>query len=377
MIAARVIPSTWKQVVCEDVIDVRDGTHDTPAQVVEGIPLITSKNLKPKGIDFEDVSYISEADYLKIEKRSGVDEGDVLFAMIGTIGNPVIVQKDRKFSIKNVALFKLKGSPVLPAFFKRLLSSEIIQEQLDSALRGGNQKFVSLNVLRNLKIPLPPMTEQRRIAEILDRAEALRDKRGAALAELDSLTQSIFLDLFGDPVTNPRKWLEENLETFFHFKTGKLDSNAAVTSGTYPFFTCSREDYRIDTYAFDCEALLLAGNNASADYSVKHYKGKFNAYQRTYVITLRDEHNSYDYARFVLEQRLAELKRISKGTNTKYLTIELLNRIRIPVPPQELQREFARRVHAVEKLKTSQRASLAELDALFASLQHRAFRGEL
>ena len=124
--------------------------------------------------------------------------------MIGTIGNPVIVQKDRKFSIKNVALFKLKGSPVLPAFFKRLLSSEIIQEQLDSALRGGNQKFVSLNVLRNLKIPLPPITEQRRIAEVLDRAEALRAKRRAALAQLDPLTQSIFLDFFGDPVRNER-----------------------------------------------------------------------------------------------------------------------------------------------------------------------------
>ena len=122
---------------------------------------------------------------------------------------------------------------------------------------------------------------------------------------------------------------------------------------------------------------MLAGNNASADYSVKHYKGKFNAYQRTYVITLRDTHNSYDYARFVLEQRLTELKRISKGTNTKYLTMELLNRIRIPVPPQALQREFTRRVGAVEKLKAAQRVSLAELDALFASLQHRAFQGEL
>jgi type I restriction enzyme S subunit len=150
-----------------------------------------------------------------------------------------------------------------------------------------------------------------------------------------------------------------------------------VTSGQYPFFTCSREDFRIDTFAFDCEALLLAGNNASADYSVKHYKGKFNAYQRTYVITLRDERNSYAYARFVLEHRLGELKRMSKGTGTKYLTMELLDRIRVPVPPISLQREFARRVTAVEKLKTAQRASLAELNSLFASLQHRAFRGEL
>lgn len=231
--------------------------------------------------------------------------------------------------------------------------------------------------LKRAEIVLPPLAEQRRIAEVLDRAEALRAKRRAALAQLDSLTQSLFLDLFGDPVSNPRKWPQESLETFFHFKTGKLDSNAAVASGQYPFFTCSREDFRIDTFAFDCEALLLAGNNASADYSVKHYKGKFNAYQRTYIITLRDERNSYDYSGFVLEHRLAELKRISKGTNTKYLTMELLNRIHVPVPPHELQLEFARQAVAVEKLKTAHRFSLSELDALFATLQHRAFRGEL
>ena len=98
----------------------------------------------------------------------------------------------------------------------------------------------------------------------------------------------------------------------------------------------------------------------------------FNAYQRTYVITLRNHRNSYEYAKHVLEQRLAELKRISKGTNTKYLTLELLNKIRIAVPPEDLQREFSRRIAVVEKLKAAHRASLAEMDALCASLQHRA-----
>jgi len=248
---------------------------------------------------------------------------------------------------------------------------------LESLGNGATFKEVSKAVVARIEIPLPPLPEQRRIAEILDKADALRAKRRAALAQLDTLTQSIFLDMFGDPVSNPRKWPQEALETFFHFRTGKLDSNAAVASGQYPFFTCSREDFRIDTFAFDCEALLLAGNNANADYSVKHYKGRFNAYQRTYVITLRNERNSYIYSRFVLQQRLAELKRMSKGTGTKYLTIELLNRIHIPVPPQESQGAFARRVGAVEKLRNGQGAMLAELDGLFASLQHRAFRGEL
>lgn len=191
------------------------------------------------------------------------------------------------------------------------------------------------------------------------------------------MAQSIFLEMFGDPVTNPKGWPQEYLKTLFHFRTGKIDSNAAVEGGAFPFFTCSKDDLQIDTYAFDCEALLLAGNNASGDYSVKYYKGKFNAYQRTYVISLQNEANSYVYVKNILEYKLTEMKRISKGTNTKYLTLELLNKIRVPLPPLPLQQKFADRITALENLKSTHRKSLAELDALFASLQHRAFRGEL
>ena len=312
-----------------------------------------------------------------------VESGDVLF---NSTNSPELVGKTAFFpGYEEPAVFSnhfIRLRPCAEKLDGRFLS-RWLQLQFQRRVfqhmchQWVNQATVGRDLLLALKIPLPPLSEQQRIAEVLDRTEALRAKRRAALAQLDTLIQAIFLDIFGDPISNPRQWTQENLETFFQFRTGKLDSNAAVASGQFPFFTCSREDLWIDNYAFDCEALLLAGNNASADYSVKHYIGKFNAYQRTYVITLRDNRNSYKYARFVLEHRLTELKRISKGTNTKYLTLELLNKIHIPVPPHDLQREFARRVAAIEKLKTAHRTSLAEMEALFASLQHRAFRGEL
>jgi type I restriction enzyme S subunit len=142
-------------------------------------------------------------------------------------------------------------------------------------------------------------------------------------------------------------------------------------------FTCSREDFHINTYAFDCEALLLAGNNASADYSVKHYKGKFNAYQRTYVLTLKDTNNAYPYARIALEHQLTELKRFSKGTNTKYLTMTIFDDQKIRVPPASIQNRFAAQVQAIELLRAHHSISLASMNRLFFSLQNRAFRGEL
>ena len=366
----------WPLVAVEEFAEVATG--GTPSTSIreywEGgtIPWLNSGELN-KGVITDSENFVTEAG-LKNSSARMMPENTVLVALTGATTGISALLKIEACANQSVTGV-LPSEKHDPSFLIQYLRS--IRDRIVSDSWGGAQKHISQGYVKELKIPLPPLEEQRRIAEVLDRAEALRAKRRAALAQLDSLTQSLFLDLFGDPISNPRKWPQENLETFFHFRTGKLDSNAAVAAGQYPFFTCSRDDFRIDTFAFDCEALLLAGNNASADYSVKHYKGKFNAYQRTYVITLRDERNSYDYSRFVLEHRLDELKRMSKGTGTKYLTMELLNRIRVPVPPISLQREFARRVTAVEALKTAQRVSLAELDALFATLQHRAFRGEL
>jgi type I restriction enzyme, S subunit len=306
--------------------------------------------------------------------------GDVLVArMPDPLGRACIFPGDPKPSVTvvDVCIIRPDTSKQDARWLAHCLNSPICRNQINGFATGTTRSRISRSNLAKIKIPLPPLPEQRRIAEILDKADEMRTKRRATIAQLDILIQSIFFNMFGDPILNPHQWPQEKLESYFNFRTGKLDSNAAVPEGEFPFFTCSQEDLQIDTYAFDCEALMLAGNNATADYSVKHYKGKFNAYQRTYVITLRDERNSYEYAQFVLNHRLAELKRISKGTNTKYLTLELLKRIRVPVPPVQLQNDYAGRVAAVESMKTAHRTSLSEVDMLFASLQYRAFRGEL
>lgn len=371
------LPKNWNWVKAKDVIDIRDGTHNSPQYQTDGIPLITSKNLANGKIDFSTCGYISQKDHEEISKRSSVDNGDILFAMIGTIGNPVIVSKEFEFSIKNVALFKFLNSHVHNRYFLHILNSNLVTRQFDKKSRGGTQKFISLGNIRELEIPLPPLPEQKRIAAILDAADALRTQRRQSIAELDLLLQSTFLEMFGDPVENPKGWVQDNLKNIFNFTTGKLDSNAAVTGGKYPFFTCSRETFAINDAAFDCEALLLAGNNASADYSVKYYNGKFNAYQRTYVITLKNKNITYKYAKLALEYLLIDLKRFSKGSNTKYITMGILNNMPILLPSLSLQQKFAEIVEAIEAQKTRLQAHLAELDTLFASLQQRAFNGEL
>jgi type I restriction enzyme S subunit len=124
------------------------------------------------------------------------------------------------------------------------------------------------------------------------------------------------------------EWRECKLGDVATFRTGKLNSNAETPNGIYPFFTCSPETLKIDNYAFDEETLLLAGNNANGVFSLKYYKGKFNAYQRTYLISLKDvNHNDYKFLFFSLKLQLSNLEHVSHGTATKFLTLPILNGI--------------------------------------------------
>ena len=137
-------------------------------------------------------------------------------------------------------------------------------------------------------------------------------------------------------------WPTVKLADIVDFKTGKLDSNEAEIDGIYPFFTCSPITYEINTYAFDTEAVLLAGNNASGIFSVKYYKGKFNAYQRTYVITpMNSKQVSVRWLYFRIKQITSELQQLSVGTSTKFLTKKILDAFQVNLPPYDLQEVIA------------------------------------
>ncbi|MEF1220529.1 restriction endonuclease subunit S, partial [Photobacterium damselae] len=169
------VPESWAYARLEDIYDVRDGTHDSPKPTSEGFPLVTSKNLSSGKLDLSDVKLISKEDHIKVIERSRVDRNDILFAMIGSIGNPVIVDTEIEFSIKNVGLFKYynpqDSSPNYLNYFLKY-AAEIMKKQ--SA--GGVQPFVSLGKLRSFVMPTPPLAEQHRIVAKVDELMALCDQ---------------------------------------------------------------------------------------------------------------------------------------------------------------------------------------------------------
>ena len=334
---------------------------------------------------FEDVTKlgvkIKTDEYHPIGKYQIIDQGQEAVAGYSDLEDgvfenvPAIVFGDHTRIVKYVDqpfFLGADGVKVLRSRFKdanyRYLYYALKSVKIPNT--GYNRHF---KWLKEAKIYYPNSEEQSKIVLILDGISSVIEHRQRQLQKLDELVKARFVELFGDPELNPQGLPVLPWNAVFLTTTGKLDSNAMVENGRYPFFTCAKESYKIDSYAFDCEALLLAGNNAAGIYDVKHYKGKFNAYQRTYVLRLMNEKWSYILFKRQLEDKLQYLQSQSKGTNTRYLTLGILNELRFVVPPVAEQEQFAVFVEQTDKSKVAVQKALDEAQLLFDSLMQKYF----
>jgi type I restriction enzyme, S subunit len=263
---------------------------------------------------------------------------------------------------------------------------------------GASYPAVSDRIVRDSFIPLPPLPVQRRIAEVLDRAEALRAKRRAALAQLDALTRAIFLDMFGDPATNPKEWALRRIGDLLQSAAYGTSKKAGPT-GEFPVLRMNNITRTGDLALADLKYMDL-GRHEQARFLVESGDVLFNRTNSAELVgktAIFRESQPMAYAGYLIRLRTngdndpeylaaflnsAYAKRVLRSLCKSIIGMANINAtevqaITIAQPPLGVQQEFARRVVAVEKLKTAHRASLVELDALFASLQHRAFRGEL
>ena len=184
----------WEQRKLGEVKDVRDGTHDSPKYHQNGYPLVTSKNLKEYGLDMNDISLISGQDFESISKRSKVDVGDILFGMIGTIGNPIIVNRD-DFAIKNVALIK-KGGIIPNKFLLPLLKSPIFETYIRNENAGNTQKFLGLSKIRDFSFLTPNSVEMELIGNFFDSLDKIITLHQRKLDKLKCLKKSYLQKMF-------------------------------------------------------------------------------------------------------------------------------------------------------------------------------------
>jgi type I restriction enzyme S subunit len=386
---------SWQKVKLGNVCDVRDGTHESPKYVPYGYPLITSKNLTNGLIDFTDVSYVSEEDYLNISKRSKVDFNDILMPMIGTIGNPVLVKDmDPKFAIKNVALVKFRNNSLNSNFIKLVLEADEFKKFIEKQSRGGTQKFLSLGNIRNFEFELPPLEEQKRIAEILDKANEIKTKRELVLAMLDEFAQSIFVEMFGNQ-KNDHGWKIKRLDQLI--KSGDTINYGVVQPGDdcedgVPLIRAgdvvnkNLVDSSLKKIDRDIEASYkrsrLKGNeilvscvgSIGSVMLVKPTMAGYNIARAVARISPSSEINRIFLSEYLKSNKVqryftSELRTVSQPT----LNIKQICETEIFCPPIKLQEDFEKIMLSIERNKTEFINALILQKKLISSLQNQAF----
>ena len=275
------------------------------------------------------------------------------------------------------------------AYLRHWLQSFEFRSQITREVTGIAQKNFGPSHLKRLRISLPPLAEQKRIAGILDAADALRAKRREALAQLDTLLQSTFLDMFGDPVTNPMGWPVGALRSLGQVATGGTPPSAkeGMFDGTIPFITPGdlESDQPIKRTVTDAgaQASRTVGAGATLVCCIGATIGKIgkstvrSAFNQQINAVEWGESMHAEYGCAVMHFFKPTIIAWGSSTTLPILKKSSFERIKIPIPPLNLQHRFAAIVESVEHQKVIQRAHLAELDTLFASLQSRAFRGDL
>ncbi|MFW2571943.1 restriction endonuclease subunit S [Legionella sp. 29fVS95] len=335
---------------------------------------ITPKDMgKMKGIYIDDTFRKITDEGLKNSSAKILPVNSIILSSRAPIGHLAINTKPISTNQGCKGLIPKIGVNTLYLYYFLLNSVEL----LNSLGTGATFKELSGSKLATVKIPLPPLSEQQRIVAILDEAFTALAK-AKANAEQNLKNAKELFESYLQSINAEKKPLGNLVD----IKTGKLNSNAAVEGGKFPFFTCSREIFAINNYAFDLEAILLAGNNASGDFNVKHYKGKFNAYQRTYVITVNKENKVlYRYLYFQLLNSLKEFKEKSVGANTRFLKLGMIQDMQIALPNILEQETIVQKLDALsaetKKLEAVYQAIINNLDELKKSILQKAFSGEL
>ncbi|MDA1349907.1 MAG: restriction endonuclease subunit S [Chloroflexi bacterium] len=391
----------WERVLLSDVCStVTKGT--TPKTygfeyTSSGVPFIRVNDFPEGRLELrKSTLFVAPSTHRKY-KRSIINSGNVLLSIAGTIGRSCVVPDGLPEMNCNqaVCVIRVENEVLDASYLNYWLRSLDAKRQMANGQVTGVITNFNLTTARNLSVPLPPLAEQKRIAGILDAADALRAKRREALAQLDTLLQSTFLDMFGDPVTNPMGWEVKKVSDFCKTQTGGTPSRSKpgryyggdipwVKSGELRERTVYDTDEHITQHAIDETAakivppgaLMVALYGATVGrIAVLGVEAATN--QAICSIIVSPEKVNAQYMFYALRTKVPEWLSRRVGGGQPNISNGVIKDTLIALPPHKLQAKFAQAVSLCETQRQTQEAHLSELDALFASLQSRAFNGEL
>jgi type I restriction enzyme S subunit len=390
---------SWPLVRLADVCSkISDGTHQAPNWATNGVPFLFVSNVRNGSISFDTNKFVSKDEYQKLTKHSPIEAGDVLYTAVGSYGNSAVVPRGKTFVFqRHIAHIKPNHNLLDAAYLSQMLETPSVRQQADRVARGVAQKTVTLSSLRKFQIHLPPLPEQRRIAAILEKADELRRKRKRALDLLDSLTQSIFLEMFGDPVSNPKGWRERPLADFESFLTSGSRGWAKYYSQSGKAFIriqnlqqgeLSTNDVQYVDAPNSAEARRTTVRSGDVLISITADLGRTavvpdsldnKAHINQHIALVRTKGINPTYLSIYLASRAGQLQfdALNRQGVKAGLNFDNIRSLRILEPPMALQNNY---VNIRTKIRdVSKRYSCEALasGSLFSSLQHRAFSGQL
>jgi type I restriction enzyme S subunit len=286
-------------------------------------------------------------------------------------------------------------------YLLHFLRQEHIRRDGEHRMTGSaGQRRVPEHFLASVEIPLLPLEEQRRIADVLDKADTLRAKRRAILAQLDALAQSIFFDMFGDIARNEKNWSLVPLPSVIYFQegpgirnwqfreegiklinVGNIVDGRLFTENTERYLDPIEVEHTYKHFLLDVGDFVVASSGVTWGKIAEVEQWHLPLCLNTSMIrfrSIRDDIDKQFIRAFVESQAFRQqIMRLITGSAQPNFGPAHLKQVRVPLPPLALQRDFARIVASIKKLKTVHQASLEKMNELFASIQHRSFRGEL
>lgn len=360
----------WKKEELNKLGKVIPGLTYSPQDIREkGLLVLRSSNIKDNIIDLKDTVYVRS----DVKGYTLTEEKDILICVRNgsksLIGKNALVPKGMPLCTNGAFMIVFRANN--PCFVFQLFQSEQFNKQVKADL-GATINSINSKQLKKYIFTIPQeRKEQQKIADCLSSIDDLISAEEKKLSLLNDYKKGWIQKLFpaeGKTVPEWRfpkfrdsgEWQKTKLAKICLITTGKLDANAMVEDGKYRFYTCAKEFFRIDRYTFDTEALLISGNGANVGY-IHYYKGKFNAYQRTYV--LYEFQENICYVKYFLEKylssRIADEKNIG---NTPYIVRGTLSEMEIIIPEKSVEQEkIANFLSGIDELISSQKEKIEKL----------------
>ena len=379
--------SEWKKVKLKDCChSISDGDHLPPPKSNSGVPFVTIANIDATNhIDFGNTMFVPLEYYNNLNDIRKAKCNDILYSVVGSFGKPVLIKENIPFAFqRHIAILRPNNEIADSRFLYYVMLTRDFFMQADTVAIGAAQRTISLTALRNMEVKLPSMETQHRIASILSRYDSLIENYQKQIKLLGEAAQRLYKEWFIDlhfprhENTNiidgvPEGWEKKKVGDITPIITGKKDANFGTPDGEYPFFTCSQEPIKAPSFSFDCAAVLLAGNG---DFNVKLYRGRFEAYQRTYVLSPYIDSHLY-LLFYTISANMTKLAAGSSGSTIKFLTKGMIDGINLNVPNDEILRSFNKKVEPIQSSRESLQSQLRLLTEARDRLLPKLMSGEI